>query len=67
MSIKSQIDRLNTNVNDTFTAITEAGVSVPEGTNSDGLAGLVRDVKTKHDNEINSICSVLDEINGVVI
>lgn len=40
MSIESQIDRINANVQDTINTIQSTGVTVPPGANSDNLPGL---------------------------
>lgn len=41
MSIKSQIERISQNVQDTAAALGEVGAEVPESVNSDDLPGLV--------------------------
>lgn len=41
MSIQSEINRISGNVADALAAIAEKGVTVPNGSNSDALAGLI--------------------------
>lgn len=41
MSVQSQIDRISDAVQDAIAAITEKGVTVPDGTKVDGLAALI--------------------------
>ena len=41
MSVQSEVDRINTNVQSSLSAISETGVEVPEGANSDNLPAAV--------------------------
>lgn len=41
MSIQSEINRISGNIADALAAIAEKGVTVPNGSNSDALAGLI--------------------------
>ena len=41
MSIQSEIARIQENLSDAFAALTEKGVTVPDGSNSNALAGLI--------------------------
>lgn len=41
MSIQSEINRISGNVSDSLDAVAEKGVTVPQGANSDDLAGLI--------------------------
>lgn len=45
MSVKTQIDRLSGNVTDALAAIAEKGVTVPDGSTSDALAGLIASIE----------------------
>jgi hypothetical protein len=44
MSVQSEIDRINGNVANTYSALSEMGATMPEQQNSDNLAGTVRTV-----------------------
>lgn len=44
MSISSEIARLKTNVSNSLSAISEKGVAVPEGANSDNLPELISQI-----------------------
>lgn len=46
MSIQTQIERISGNVTSALSAISEKGVTVPDGSNSDALAGLIRSIET---------------------
>lgn len=46
MSIESEINRINNNVNDALAATAEKGATVPEGANSDDLGTLIRSIPT---------------------
>jgi hypothetical protein len=46
MSIASEITRIATNIADALTAVENKGVTVPEGSNSDDLPGLIDDIPT---------------------
>lgn len=45
MSIQTQIDRISDNVTAALSAIVEKGVTVPEGSTSDALAGLIASIE----------------------
>lgn len=45
MSVQSQIDRINQNVADTYTALAEIGADMPSEQNSGNMAGTARTVK----------------------
>lgn len=45
MSISSEITRISTNVSDSLSAVAAKGVSIPQGSNSDDLAGLIADIQ----------------------
>lgn len=47
MSIASEINRLSSNVENSFTAISEQGVEIPDGASSDQLPELIRKIATK--------------------
>ncbi len=47
MSIKSEIQRINTNVKNTLSAISKKGVSVPSNANSNNLEGLITQLYEK--------------------
>lgn len=44
MSVQTQIDRISGNVSAALSAIAEKGVTVPSGSNSDALAGLIASI-----------------------
>lgn len=44
MSVSSEITRISTNVSDSLSAVASKGVTVPAGSNSDDLAGLIADI-----------------------
>lgn len=46
MSVQSQIDRISDAVQDAIAAITEKGVTVPDGTKVDGLAALISAIES---------------------
>jgi hypothetical protein len=46
MSIESEINRINNNVNDALAATAEMGATVPEDANSDDLGTLIRSIPT---------------------
>lgn len=46
MSIQSEINRISQNVGDSLTAVSEKGVTVPTGSTSDDLPGLIRSIQT---------------------
>jgi len=46
MSIQSQITRISGNVSDALTAVGNKGVTVPSGSNSDDLAGLIAQIQS---------------------
>lgn len=64
MSVQSEINRIASNVTESFTAIREAGVSVSGTATSDDMAAAIRKIPDAVRAEINA---VLDEINGVII
>lgn len=45
MSIQTQIDRISGNVSAALSAIVEKGVTVPDGSTSDALAGLIASIE----------------------
>lgn len=47
MSVQSEITRIKTNVQDTLTAISEKGVTVPSNSTSNDMASLVRNIETR--------------------
>lgn len=46
MSIQTQIDRISESVSAALTALTEKGVTVPDGTKVDGLAALIAAIES---------------------
>lgn len=46
MSIQTQIDRISDSVSAALTALTEKGVTVPDGTKVDGLASLIATIES---------------------
>lgn len=46
MSIQTQIDRISDSVSAALTALTEKGVTVPDGTKVDGLASLIAAIES---------------------
>ena len=61
MSIKSEVNRLSTNVKNTLNAISAKGVTVPPGSTSDDMASLVSQINT-----LMNVTFELDE-NGNLI
>ena len=45
MSVQTQIDRISGNITAALSAIAEKGVTVPDGSNSDALAGLIQAIQ----------------------
>lgn len=45
MSIQTEIDRISGNVSAALSAIVEKGVTVPDGSTSDALAGLIASIE----------------------
>lgn len=51
MSIQSEIARIQANLSDAFAALTEKGVEVPDGSNSNALAGLIAAIESGGNSE----------------
>ena len=65
MSIASEISRLSQNVSDSLDAVAAKGVTVPSGSNSDDLAGLIAQITAGSGSAI-AIEDVLDAHGGYV-
>ncbi len=57
MSVQTQIDRISGNVSAAFAVIAEKGVTVPEGSNSDALAGLIQAIQAGGGNIVSGSTS----------
>ena len=55
MSIQSEINRINTAKNNIATAIANKGVSVPNGTKLDGMAGLISGISVGVDTSNDTV------------
>lgn len=65
MSIASEISRISGNVSDSLDAVAAKGVTVPSGSNSDDLAGLIAQISTGSGAAI-SIVDTLDANGGTI-
>lgn len=54
MSIQTQIDRISESVSAALTALTEKGVTVPDGTKVDGLAALIAAIESGGGGSVSS-------------
>lgn len=61
MSIQTQIDRISGNVSAALSAIVEKGVTVPDGSTSDALAGLIASIEAGGANNIVAGRFILSE------
>lgn len=55
MSIQSEINRIDTNIQDTIDVIRETGVSVPSGANSDNLPSLASALSNEKQDKLTGL------------
>ena len=55
MSIQSEIDRINSNVQSALNAVADTGVSVPEGANSDNLPAAVSALANEKQDKLTGV------------
>lgn len=66
MSIASEISRISQNVSDSLTAVAAKGVTVPSGSNSDDLAGLIAQITSGGGGGGITITDTEDSHGGIV-
>ena len=66
MSIASEISRISKNVSDSLTAVAAKGVTVPSGSNSDDLAGLIAQITSGGGGSAISIVDTVDANGGTI-
>lgn len=64
MSIQTEIDRISGNVSAALSAIVEKGVTVPDGSTSDALAGLIASIEAGGINAIAGTITVSSDVNN---
>lgn len=64
MSMQTEIDRISGNVSAALSAIAEKGVTVPDGSTSNTLAGLIASIEAGGINAIAGTITVSSDVNN---
>lgn len=63
MSIESEINRINQNIQDSLSAVASKGVEVPEGANSDDLPGLINEITFSEEDGGDSVIKYIESMD----